>query len=121
MNLNMNHRCRGMGKIALWAIGVVCASLFVYLAFEFIAYFAPHWTYGRLCNHNPGTRSELEKLLPWHTFKTIEKTESLWLSTLETSESDTFVLYNILGIPESSISAAYRTDGSVIAFYGDYE
>ena len=106
----------------VWFYGFLglLAAFCLYVGIGGISYCWPDRVYRRLCAAKPGTRAELEHLLPVCRTKAIRLEDSNCLYGLGTNAA-TFVRYEIGYIPWSSIDVAFDPDGYVLAIAPEYE
>lgn len=111
----------------VWLYGFLglLAVFCLYVGIAGISYCWPDRVYRRLCGANPGTRAELEGLLPVCRTKSIRWEDSAWLQIYvkanHPTNATTFVRYEIGCIPWSSIDVAFDSDGRVLAIAPEYE
>ena len=106
----------------VWLYGFLglLTAFCLYVGIVGLSYCWPDRVYRRLCAANPGTRAELERLLPVCRTKSIRMEDSHCLYGLGTNAA-AFVRYEIGYIPWSSIDVAFDPDGRVLAIAPEYE
>ena len=111
----------------VWFYGFLglLAAFCLYVGIVGISYCWPDRVYRRLCAAKPGTRAELERLLPVCRTKSIRLEDStcLWMyrEANHPTNATTFVRYEIGCIPWSSIDVAFDSDGRVLTIAPEYE
>ncbi|MBR4251277.1 MAG: hypothetical protein IKQ15_03120 [Kiritimatiellae bacterium] len=97
----------------------------LYVGIVGISYCWPDRVYRRLCATNPGTRAELERLLPVCRTKSIRLEDStclrMYRDANHPTNATTIVRYEIGCIPWSPIDVAFDSDGRVLAIVPEYE
>lgn len=100
------------------------AAFCLYVGFAGLGYCWPDRVYRRLCAANPGTRAELERLLPVCRTKAIRLEDSSWLRGYmldQPTNGATFIRYEIGYHPWSPIDVAFDPNGRVLAIAPEYE
>lgn len=101
------------------------AAFCLYVGIGGLSYTWTDRVYRRLCAAHPGTRSELERLLPVCRTKSIPREDSAWLLLLgeapNPTNAPTFIRYEIGCLPWTPIDVAFDSDGRVLAIAPEYE
>lgn len=96
----------------------------LYVGIVGISYCWPDRVYRRLCAAKPGTRAELERLLPVCRTKSIRLEDSDWLlygKATEPTNGVTCIRYEIGCLPWSPIDVAFGPDARVLSIAPTYE
>ncbi len=119
-------RMKKSGSIAwFYCFLGLLAAFCLYVGIGGLSYTWTDRVYRRLCAAHPGTRSELERLLPVCRTKSIRLEDStcLWMyrEANYPTNATTIVRYEIGCIPWSHIDVAFDSDGRVLAIAPEYE
>lgn len=107
-------------RLALKWLFLVTVLSGCYVVFAYICYSVPNLAYKKLNKLKPGTRQEVETVLPWSRRRFISNEESpFWPEQL--MGSSVVVRYTIFSLPGADIDVVYDKDEKVLTWFGTYE